>query len=197
MDMITSQGLRMPKLGLGTWRMKATSAGRRWSGRSRWATGTSTRPKCMATRRMSAARWRGARLPRRTSTSRRRSGGRTEDGRDAALVETSLRKLQTDYVDLYMIHWPGAGHGPARRAAHADEIEGGEADARDRRLQFPGGAAAAGGGGDRRAAGREPDRIPRPAGPGLGAGVPARARHGADGLLPIAQASWRITRNSA
>lgn len=35
-----------------------------------------------------------------------------------AALRLSLKKLQTDYVDLYLIHWPLNGHGPHKVPMH-------------------------------------------------------------------------------
>ena len=110
MDMITSQGLRMPKLGLGTWRMKG--------GECREAV---ERALSLGYRHVDTAEMygneeevgaaiAGARLPRREIHLTTKVW--FEHLAPAALrasFEVSLAKLKTDHVDLYLIHWPAPG----------------------------------------------------------------------------------------
>ena len=107
MDMITSHGLRMPKLGLGTWRMKgdecreaverAFSLGYRHIDTAEMYDNEEEVGSALA----------GARLPRADIhvTTKVWHSNLAPDAMRRAM-EASLRKLQTDYVDLYMIHWP-------------------------------------------------------------------------------------------
>jgi 2,5-diketo-D-gluconate reductase B len=107
MEMITSHGLRMPKLGLGTWRMKgdecreaverAFSLGYRHIDTAEMYGNEEDVGRALA----------GARLPRADIhvTTKVWWDHLAPDAMRNA-IETSLRKLQTDYVDLYMIHWP-------------------------------------------------------------------------------------------
>ena len=107
MEMITSHGLRMPKLGLGTWRMKgdecreaverAFSLGYRHIDTAEMYGNEEDVGKALA----------GARLPRadiHVTTKVWWENLKPDAMRRS--IETSLRKLQTEYVDLYMIHWP-------------------------------------------------------------------------------------------
>ena len=107
MEMITSHGLRMPKLGLGTWRMKgdecreaverAFSLGYRHIDTAEMYGNEEDVGRALA----------GARLPRadiHVTTKVWWENLKPDAMRRS--METSLRKLQTDYVDLYMIHWP-------------------------------------------------------------------------------------------
>ena len=103
----------MPLLGFGTWSGYAAPPGMRpsWP-RCRWATGTSTRPPCTATRRNWATRcgtaaWTGARC------SSPPSSRRAEAGYERKTLTASLRALGTSYVDLWLVHWPP----PARALA--------------------------------------------------------------------------------
>ncbi len=107
MDMITSKGLRMPKLGLGTFRMKgdecreaverAFSLGYRHIDTAEMYGNEEEVGRALA----------GARLPRADIhvTTKVWWNNLAPDAMRRA-IETSLGKLQTDYVDLYMIHWP-------------------------------------------------------------------------------------------
>ncbi len=107
MEMITSHGLRMPKLGLGTWRMKgdecreaverAFSLGYRHIDTAEMYDNEEQVGSALA----------GARLPRADIhvTTKVWYTNLAPDAMRRA-IEASLRKLQTDYVDLYMIHWP-------------------------------------------------------------------------------------------
>ena len=107
MDMITSHGLRMPKLGLGTWRMKgdecreaverAFSLGYRHIDTAEMYGNEEEIGRALA----------GARLPRadiHVTTKVWWENLKPDAMRRS--MDASLRKLQTDYVDLYMIHWP-------------------------------------------------------------------------------------------
>ena len=107
MEMITSHGLRMPKLGLGTWRMKgdecreaverAFSLGYRHIDTAEMYGNEEDVGRALA----------GARLPRADIhvTTKVWWENLAPDAMRRSM-ETSLKKLQTDYVDLYMIHWP-------------------------------------------------------------------------------------------
>ena len=107
MDMITTRGLRMPKLGLGTWRMKDAAA------REAVERALSLGYRHIDTAEMYGneaevgAAIAGARLPRDDIhlTTKVWWEHLTPDGITAAL-EASLKRLQTDHVDLYLIHWP-------------------------------------------------------------------------------------------
>ena len=107
MDMITSHGLRMPKLGLGTWRMKgdecreaverAFSLGYRHIDTAEMYGNEEDVGRALA----------GARLPRADiHVTTKVWWENLQPDAMRRSIETSLKKLQTDYVDLYMIHWP-------------------------------------------------------------------------------------------
>ncbi len=107
MDMITTRGLRMPKLGLGTWRMKGDEC------REAVERALSLGYRHLDTAEMYGneeavgAALAGARLPRDSVHVTTKVWW--EHLAPAAIrqaLETSLAKLQTDHVDLYMIHWP-------------------------------------------------------------------------------------------
>jgi len=107
MDIITTRGLRMPKLGLGTWRLKDEAA------REAVERALSLGYRHIDTAEMYGneaevgAAIAGARLPRDDIhlTTKVWWEHLTPDGITAAL-EASLKRLQTDHVDLYLIHWP-------------------------------------------------------------------------------------------
>jgi 2,5-diketo-D-gluconate reductase B len=110
MDMITTQGLRMPKLGLGTWRMKGAEC------REAVERALSLGYRHIDTAEMYGneeevgAAIAGARLPRREI--HLTSKVWYEHLAPAALrasFEASLTKLKTDHLDLYLIHWPSPG----------------------------------------------------------------------------------------
>ncbi len=107
MEMITTRGLRMPKLGLGTWRMKGDEC------REAVERALSLGYRHLDTAEMYGneeavgAALAGARLPR--SDVHVTTKVWHEHLAPAAIrqaLESSLAKLQTDHVDLYMIHWP-------------------------------------------------------------------------------------------
>ncbi len=110
MDMITTQGLRMPKLGLGTWRMKGDEC------REAVERALSLGYRHVDTAEMYGneeevgAAIAGARLPRREIHLTTKVW--FEHLAPTALrasFEASLAKLKTDHVDLYLIHWPAPG----------------------------------------------------------------------------------------
>ncbi len=107
MDMITNGGLRMPKLGLGTWRMKGDEC------REAVERALSLGYRHIDTAEMYGneeavgAALNGARLPRgdiHVTTKVWWENLKPDAMRRA--MDASLKKLRTDYVDLYMIHWP-------------------------------------------------------------------------------------------
>ena len=107
MDMITNGGLRMPKLGLGTWRMKGDEC------REAVERALSLGYRHIDTAEMYGneeavgAALNGARLPRNDIhvTTKVWWENLAPDAMRRSM-DASLKKLQTDYVDLYMIHWP-------------------------------------------------------------------------------------------
>ncbi len=107
MELITTRGLRMPKLGLGTWRMKGDEC------REAVERALSLGYRHIDTAEMYGneeavgAALAGARLPRddiHVTTKVWHEHLAPAAIRQA--LEASLAKLQTDHVDLYMIHWP-------------------------------------------------------------------------------------------
>lgn len=109
MDVLTSQGMRMPKLGLGTWQTKGED--------SRIAV---ERAISLGYRHIDTAQMYGNEDA--VGDAIANSGLRKEihlttkvwwenlaPEKMRAAMESSLAKLKTDYVDLYLIHWPAAG----------------------------------------------------------------------------------------
>jgi 2,5-diketo-D-gluconate reductase B len=107
MDTITARGLRMPKLGLGTWRLRGAEC-------TEAVQGALSR----GFRHIDTAQMYGnedAVGDAITATSVPRSDihlttkvwwdNLTPDAMRRAL-DTSLKQLRTEYVDLYLIHWP-------------------------------------------------------------------------------------------
>ncbi len=107
MEMITANGLRMPRLGLGTYGMQGAAC------QAAVETGLA-----MGYRHLDTAAMYGNEDA--VGTALKASGVNREDihlatkvwiddlqlTRMRAAMDDSLRKLRTDYVDLYLIHWP-------------------------------------------------------------------------------------------
>ncbi len=110
MDKITTQGMRMPKLGLGTWRLSGEPC-----------TAAVTMALGLGYRHIDTAEMYGneeavgealahAGVPR--ADIHLTSKVWWENLAPAAMekaVDASLKKLRTDYVDLYLVHWPAPG----------------------------------------------------------------------------------------
>lgn len=107
MDRITTQGMSMPKLGLGTWRMKGAEC-----------TEAVQRALGLGYRHIDTAEMYGneeavgealahAGVPRGEVhvTSKVWHDNLSADAMQRS-IDASLAKLRTDYVDLYLIHWP-------------------------------------------------------------------------------------------
>ncbi len=109
MELITAQGMRMPKLGLGTWRMKGPECAQA----VQQALG-------LGYRHIDTAEMYGN--EEAVGEALANGGVARADihlttkvwwenlGADAMQrsIDASLQKLRTDYVDLYLIHWPSA-----------------------------------------------------------------------------------------
>ncbi len=108
MEVLTNQGMHMPKLGLGTWRMKGAEC-----------TASVEQALALGFRHIDTAEMYGneaevgAALP---SVPRAELHVTTKvwyenlaPDRMQAAIEASLEKLRTPYVDLYLIHWPAPG----------------------------------------------------------------------------------------
>jgi 2,5-diketo-D-gluconate reductase B len=107
MDMITTRGLRMPKLGLGTWRLKDEAAREAVERALSLGYRHIDTAEMYGNEKEVGAAIAGARLPRDDIhlTTKVWWEHLTPDGITVAL-EASLKRLQTDHVDLYLIHWP-------------------------------------------------------------------------------------------
>ena len=110
MDVITTHGMQMPKLGLGTWRLKGPDC-----------TDAVQRALGLGYRHIDTAEMYGneaevgealahAGVPREaihlTSKVWYENLGRDRMQRS---IDASLQKLRTGYLDLYLIHWPAPG----------------------------------------------------------------------------------------
>ena len=115
MDIITAQGMNMPKLGLGTWRMKGGDC-----------TASVEQALALGYRHIDTAEMYdneeaiGAALAR-TSVPRTEIHLTSKAWWDhlapdamARAIDGSLAKLGTDYLDLYLVHWPAEGMDLAR-----------------------------------------------------------------------------------
>ncbi|HYZ64078.1 MAG TPA: aldo/keto reductase, partial [Acetobacteraceae bacterium] len=107
MEVITAQGMRMPKLGLGTWRLKGQECAE-----------AVQRALALGYRHIDTAEMYGnedavgegmahAGVPRSEIhlTTKVWWDHLAGDG-IARAIDASLARLRTDYVDLYLIHWP-------------------------------------------------------------------------------------------
>ena len=107
MDRITTQGMSMPKLGLGTWRMKGAECAEA----VQRALGLGYRHVDMAemygNEEAVGEALANAGVPRGEVhvTSKVWYDHLSADAMQRA-IDASLAKLRTDYVDLYLIHWP-------------------------------------------------------------------------------------------
>jgi 2,5-diketo-D-gluconate reductase B len=110
MDLITTLGLRMPRLGLGTYRM----TGARCQAAVESALSLGYRhidtAQMYANQDAVGAGWAASRVRRADLhlTSKGHHAIQDPDQIRAAVAE-SLRLLRTDYLDLYMLHWPRPG----------------------------------------------------------------------------------------
>ncbi len=107
MELITTRGLRMPKLGLGTWRLKGDEC------REAVERALSLGYRHLDTAEMYGneeavgAALAGARLARDSvHVTTKVWYDHLAPAAIRQALEASLGKLQTDHVDLYMIHWP-------------------------------------------------------------------------------------------
>lgn len=110
MDLITANGLRMPRLGLGTYRMTGTAC--QTAVESALALGYRhiDTGQMYGNQDAVGAGWVASGVPRADIhlTSKGHHSIQTPDEFRAACHE-SLRLLRTDYLDLYMLHWPRPG----------------------------------------------------------------------------------------
>lgn len=110
MDVITAQGMRMPKLGLGTWRLKGAECA-----------AAVEQALSLGYRHIDTAEMYGNEEAVGEALSRS-SVPRADvhvtskvwwenlaPGAMAAAIDASLGRLRTDYVDLYLVHWPAQG----------------------------------------------------------------------------------------
>ena len=107
MDVITAQGMRMPKLGLGTWKLKGPACVEAVQG----ALGLGYRhidtAEMYDNEEAVGEALANAGVPRADVHVTTKVW--YEDLRDDHMqraIDASLAKLRTDYVDLYLIHWP-------------------------------------------------------------------------------------------
>lgn len=107
MERITTQGMTMPKLGLGTWRMKGAECERAVENALSLGYRHIDTAQMYGNEDAVGAALAGAGVPRadiHVTTKVWWENLRPDAIRRA--FETSLDLLRTDYVDLYMIHWP-------------------------------------------------------------------------------------------
>ncbi len=110
MDVITAQGMAMPKLGLGTWRLKGAECAE-----------AVERALSLGYRHIDTAEMYGNEdavgdALARTAVPRADIHVTSKVWWDhlapdamAAAIDATLGRLRTDHVDLYLVHWPAAG----------------------------------------------------------------------------------------
>ena len=129
----------------------------------RSATGTSTPPRCTATSEGVGEAIRASGLDRADVfiTSKLNNGFHRPDDARRAFDADARASLATDYVDLFLIHWPLADALRRRLRLDLEDARGvppGRPRALDRRLELPGRAPRAARRRVRRRAGGQPDR---------------------------------------
>lgn len=109
MDMITSQGMHMPKLGLGTWPMKGEEGTRAILGALKLGYRHIDTAEMYANEEAVGAALAETDVPRADIhlTTKVWNEHLAPDALRRAF-DASLAKLGTEYVDLYLIHWPSA-----------------------------------------------------------------------------------------
>ena len=107
MEHLQTQGISLPRLGLGTYRMQGDACRAAVESALSSATAISTPRKCMAMKRPSALRLPplACRAKDLHVTTKVWNENLAPDAIRRAL-ETSLKKLRLDQVDLYLVHWP-------------------------------------------------------------------------------------------
>ena len=107
MDMITAQGMRMPKLGLGTWAMKGDECTAAVVGALSLGYRHIDTAEMYANEEAVGAALRATKVARADIhlTTKVWNENLAPDALRRAF-EASLSRLQVEYVDLYLIHWP-------------------------------------------------------------------------------------------
>ena len=110
MDQITAQGMRMDKLGLGTFRMQGEACTRAVEGALELGYRHVDTAEMYGNEEAIGAALAASPVPRDDIhlTTKVWWDHLAADAMDRAL-DASLGKLRTDYVDLYLVHWPAAG----------------------------------------------------------------------------------------
>lgn len=107
MDVITAQGMRMPKLGLGTWKLRDAACVEAVQG----ALGLGYRhvdtAEMYGNEQAVGEALANAGVPRgEVHVTTKVWYEHLRDDQMQQAIDASLTKLRTDYVDLYLIHWP-------------------------------------------------------------------------------------------
>jgi 2,5-diketo-D-gluconate reductase B len=115
MEMITAQGMRMPKLGLGTWPMKGRECQQAIESALALGYRHVDTAQSYGNEDAVGAALAATQLPRSEIhvTTKVWHDHLAPDAMRRAM-EASLRALRTDYVDLYLIHWPSPSMNLAR-----------------------------------------------------------------------------------
>lgn len=107
MDVITAQGMRMPKLGLGTWRLKGAACVEAVQGALTLGYRHVDTAEMYDNEEAVGEALANGGVPRAdVHVTTKVWHEHLRDDLMQRAVDASLRKLRTDYVDLYLIHWP-------------------------------------------------------------------------------------------
>ena len=107
MDVITAQGMRMPKLGLGTWKLKGSACVEAVQGALSLGYRHLDTAEMYDNEEAVGEALANAGVPREeVHVTTKVWYEHLRDDQMQRAIDGSLAKLRTDYVDLYLIHWP-------------------------------------------------------------------------------------------
>ena len=107
MDVITAQGMRMPKLGLGTWKLKGAQCVEAVQGALSLGYRHVDTAEMYGNEEAVGEALANAGVPRgEVHVTSKVWYEHLRDDQVQQAIDATLAKLRTDYVDLYLIHWP-------------------------------------------------------------------------------------------